>query len=799
MDTQHEKSLYTLELPAVLEMLAAQAVSETAKQKCRALRPAREKGDVRRRQAETTAAKQMMVLKGSPSFYGIKDVRHSTSRADLGGMLNTTELLAIAKVLTCTRNIRSYGEHDRSLSERTVLDNLFAALRPVNQLEQKITSSIIGEDEIADAASPELATIRRQIRAASARARDALQKIISSPSNQKALQESIITTRDGRYVVPVKAEYRGQIPGLVHDVSASGATLFVEPMASVKANNELRELRAKEKQEIERFIMELSADVARNREDIDLDYVVLVDLDVMFAKAKLSYNMDGMEPALSDGALRLNKARHPLLPKDTAVPISVELGADFDTMVVTGPNTGGKTVTLKTIGLLSAMGQCGLHIPVADNSCIPVFRSILADIGDEQSIEQSLSTFSAHMTNIVRILEEAGENSLVLFDELGAGTDPTEGAALAIAVIEAVRGRGALVAATTHYAELKVYATSAPGVVNASCEFDVETLRPTYHLLVGIPGKSNAFAISKRLGLSDDIIEDAQKRIGSESASFEDTIAKLDALRQAMEKEKLEVDLALKRAQESEKAANRMKAELSVRLEMSNEKARREAEKIIEEARSEAERTFRELDQMREELQKAAAEAADHNEENARRAEMRRRLNQAQEKNAAGRVQEKQERKSSRPVKVGDMVETVSRGIKAEVMEVSADRTLKLKAGILQVTVKEEEVYLLENQQKKKPAVKTRGTGTTQLRTVSVPAEMDIRGMETIEAIPIVERYIDDASMGRMESVRIIHGKGTGALRQAVHDTRRRHKRVKGFRLGRYGEGETGVTVVELK
>jgi len=799
MDTQHEKSLYTLELPAVLEMLAAQAVSETAKQKCRALRPAREKGDVRRRQAETTAAKQMMVLKGSPSFYGIKDVRHSTFRADLGGMLNTTELLAIAKVLTCTRNIRSYGEHDRSLSERTVLDNLFAALRPVNQLEQKITSSIIGEDEIADAASPELATIRRQIRAASARARDALQKIISSPSNQKALQESIITTRDGRYVVPVKAEYRGQIPGLVHDVSASGATLFVEPMASVKANNELRELRAKEKQEIERFLMELSADVARNREDIDLDYVVLVDLDVIFAKAKLSYNMDGMEPALSDGALRLNKARHPLLPKDTAVPISVELGADFDTMVVTGPNTGGKTVTLKTIGLLSAMGQCGLHIPAADNSCIPVFRSILADIGDEQSIEQSLSTFSAHMTNIVRILEEAGENSLVLFDELGAGTDPTEGAALAIAVIEAVRGRGALVAATTHYAELKVYATSAPGVVNASCEFDVETLRPTYHLLVGIPGKSNAFAISKRLGLSDDIIEDAQKRIGSESASFEDTIAKLDALRQAMEKEKLEVDLALKRAQESEKAANRMKAELSVRLEMSNEKARREAEKIIEEARGEAERTFRELDQMREELQKAAAEAADHNEENARRAEMRRRLNQAQEKNAAGHVQEKQERKSSRPVKVGDMVEIVSRGIKAEVVEIAADRTLKLKAGIMQVTVKEEEVYLLENQQKKKPAVKTRGTGTTQLRTVSVPAEMDIRGMETIEAIPIVERYIDDASMGRMESVRIIHGKGTGALRQAVHDTLRRHKRVKGFRLGRYGEGETGVTVVELK
>ncbi|MBQ3258362.1 MAG: endonuclease MutS2 [Oscillospiraceae bacterium] len=800
MNIQYEKSLHTLELPAVLEMLAAQAVCETAKQNCLQLRPVSERGMVRRRLAETSAAKQMMVLKGSPSFYGIKDVRHSLSRADLGGMLNTTELLAIAKVLTCTRNLRSYGEHDRGLAERTVLDNLFASLRPVNHLEQKITSSIIGEDEIADAASPELASIRRQIRAASARARDALQKIISSPANQKALQESIITTRDGRYVVPVKAEYRGQIPGLVHDVSASGATLFVEPMGSVKANNELRELRAKEKAEIERFLMELSADCANNRADIDLDYVVLVDLDVIFAKAKLSYAMDGMEPALSEGALRLNKARHPLLPKDTAVPISVELGGDFDTMVVTGPNTGGKTVTLKTIGLLSAMAQCGLHIPAADNSCIPVFNSILADIGDEQSIEQSLSTFSAHMTNIVRILEEAGENSLVLFDELGAGTDPTEGAALAISVIEAVRGRGALVAATTHYAELKVYATSAPGVVNASCEFDVETLRPTYHLLVGIPGKSNAFAISKRLGLPEDIITDARNRIGTESAGFEETIAKLDALRQSMEKEKTEIELSLRNAREAEKAANRMKAELSVRLEMSNEKARREAEKIIEEARREAEAAFRELDRMREDMKKAAAE--DHNEENARRAELRRKLNQAQEKNNAGRVQEKHERKSARPVKIGDMVEITAMGIKAEVVEIAADRTLKLKAGLMQVSAKESEVYLLENQTKQKPKTVTKGRSTgggpAQLRA-AVPMEIDIRGMETLEAMPIVERYIDDASMGRLESVRIIHGKGTGALRQAVHETLRRHKRVKGFRLGRYGEGETGVTVVELK
>lgn len=798
MNTQLEKSLLTLELPAVLEMLAAQAVSETAKQNCLNLRPSMEKGDVRRKLAETSAAKEMMVLKGSPSFYGIQDVRASLSRADLGGTLNTTELLAVAKVLTCTRTIRSYGEHDRNLTERTVIDNLFASLRPVNHLEQKITTSIVGEDEIADAASHELATIRRQIRAATARARESLQKIISSPTYQKALQEPIITTRSERYVVPVKAEYRGAIPGLVHDVSASGATLFVEPMASVKANNELRELRAKEKAEIERVLSELSADCAAHRADIDLDYVVLVDLDVIFAKAKLSYAMDGVEPTLTDGALRLNKARHPLIPKEKVVPITVELGTDYDTMVVTGPNTGGKTVTLKTIGLLSAMGQCGLHIPASDDSCIPVFTAILADIGDEQSIEQSLSTFSAHMTNIVRILDEAGDRSLVLFDELGAGTDPTEGAALAISIIEAVRGRGAFVAASTHYAELKVYATTSAGVVNASCEFDVETLRPTYHLLVGIPGKSNAFAISKRLGLPEDIIEDAKNRIGEESASFEDTIAKLDTLRQNMEKEKNEIDASLRTAKAAEAEAKRMKAELSVRLEMSNEKARREAEKIIEEARSQAERTFRELDQMREQMQKAATESLDHQEENDRRAELRRQLNQAQEKNAAGRKQEQMEKKSARPVKVGDMVEILSMGIKAEVVEISADRTLKLKAGAMQVTAKEKEVYLLENQ-KKKPAPKPRGTGTSQLRTVSVPTEIDIRGMETLEAIPIVERYIDDASMGRMESVRIIHGKGTGALRQAVHDTLRRHKRVKSFRLGRYGEGETGVTVVELK
>ena len=794
METQQEKSLVILELPQVLEQLSSHAVSETAKQAARELRPSPVQSEVRRRLAETSAAAGMMVLKGSPSFYGIKDVRSSLSRADLGGMLNTIELLDIAKVLSCARSIRTYGENDRTLAEKTVIDHLFASLQPDRHLEEKITSSIVGEDEIADAASPELATIRRQIRAATARARESLQKIISSSAYAKALQEPIITTRAERYVVPVKAEHRGEIPGLVHDVSASGATLFVEPMASVKANNELRELRAKEKAEIERILLELSADCAARRTDIDMDYLILTQLDLIFAKAKLSYQMGGMEPELSNGTLRLMNARHPLLPKETAVPITVSLGEEFDTMVVTGPNTGGKTVTLKTIGLLNAMAQCGMHIPVSDGSCVPVFRCILADIGDEQSIEQSLSTFSSHMTNIVRILNECGEGSLVLFDELGAGTDPTEGAALAVAVIEAVRRRGAFITATTHYAELKVYATTSPGVVNASCEFDVETLRPTYHLLVGIPGKSNAFAISRRLGLPEEIISEARARVDTESASFEEVLTKLDALRQSMEREKTEIDKAQQKADAERKEAARLRAELSVRLEMSNEKARREAEKIISDAREEAERAFKEIDRMRAEIQ----EQYDHQQINEERADLRRRLNEAEERQQSQKQKELAERKSARPVRVGDLVEVLSMGIKAEVTEITADRTLILKAGLMRMTAREEEVYLLENQPKK-PAPKVRGTGTGQLRTAAVPAEIDIRGMETLEAVPVVERYIDDAYLGRLESVRIIHGKGTGALRQTVHETLRRHKRVKGFRLGRYGEGETGVTVVELK
>ncbi len=786
-----EKSLRTLELPAVLEMLAAEAVSDPAREKCAQLRPSADIFEVRSRLGETSAAAEMMVLKGSPSFSAVKDVRGSLARADIGGMLNTRELLDIAGVLAAARAAIAYQASAKG--GKTNIDFLFSSLQANRHLEERITGSITGEDEIADAASTELADIRRRMRAASARARDALQKIISSPSYAKALQEPIITTRSDRYVVPVRVEHKGAVPGLVHDVSASGATVFIEPMAAVKANNEVRELRAKEKQEIERILMELSAACAEHREDITCDFNVLVTLDLIFAKAKLSYKLGCTEPELSERELRLKKARHPLLDRNKAVPIDAELGGDFDTLVITGPNTGGKTVTLKTLGLLCVMAQCGLHIPAAEGSRVPVLEGVLADIGDEQSIEQSLSTFSAHMTNIVRNLAACGDRTLLLFDELGAGTDPTEGAALAVSIIEYGRGRGSLIAATTHYAELKVYATSAPGVQNASCEFNVETLQPTYRLLIGIPGKSNAFAISRRLGLPEEIIEDAAGRIGTESASFEQTIEKLERQRQSLEQKEDEVRRRLREAEENAKKSDFLRRELTVRLEKAEEKSRREAERIISDARREAEAAMEEIDRIRR-LQETET---DHQRVNEARAALRRRLNEALDRAQAAAEPPQEERVSARPVVVGDTVEIKSMGVKATVLEISPERQLTLQAGILRTTVAEDEVYLLEGAAQETQKVAERAAA--QLRTADVSPELDLRGMMTDEAVPIVERYIDSASMAKLKSVTIIHGKGTGALRQAVQQCLKKHKLVKSFRLGRYGEGETGVTVVELK
>ena len=787
-----EKSYSILELPAILQMLAAQTESGMGREAALALQPSVNAEEVRRRLQETNDAARLMTLRGSPSFSGVRDIRPSLDRARLGGVLNGRELLDIAGVARCARLCKAYIAEDKT--EKTSIDNLFHALRANKFLEERITTALPAEDEVADSASPDLADIRRKMRAASARAREALNKILSSPSYAKALQEPIITMRSDRYVLPVRADHKSAVPGLVHDISASGMTLFIEPMAAVKANNELRELAAREKLEIERILGELSTACAEYADDFSEDCVLLVRLDLIFAKARLSFKMDAVPAGSTERGIVLRRARHPLLDPAKAVPIDLTLGEDFDTLVITGPNTGGKTVALKTIGLLAAMNQCGLHIPAADGSALPVFNHILADIGDEQSIEQSLSTFSAHMKNIVQILDACEDRSLVLFDELGAGTDPTEGAALAISIIEYVRRCGAITAATTHYAELKIYTTNEPGVQNASCEFDVETLRPTYRLLVGVPGKSNAFAISGRLGLPESIIRDAEGRIGTESRSFEATIEKLEQTRLAMERDRTEAERLRKKAEEEEKKASMLRAELSVRLEKAEVKARRDAQRILDEARETADCVYAELDEMRRRIN----DEQETEEINRARTELRRRLNEHEARlRSPEETLPQEEKKSARPLRAGDTVQIKTMSVRAQVLSVSKDGTVSLKAGIMTVTAKEDELLLLEEAKPlKQETAPVQGTGS---RLMHVPTEIDLRGMESIEAVLAAERYLDSAAMAKLKTVTIIHGKGTGALRDAVRKMLKTNKLVKSWRQGLYGEGEAGVTVVELK
>ena len=788
----YEKSLQTLELPAVLALLAAQAVSETARTQAMALRPSGDRAVVATRLGETSAAASMMVVKGSPSFSGVKDVRAALQRADMGGALNTRELLDIAGVLQAARCVRSYGTGERQ--DKTSIDYLFSALQANRFLEEKIFTSITGEDEIADSASSELASIRRLIRAASARVHDALQKIISSPSYAKALQEPIITMRSERYVVPVKAEHKGAVPGLVHDVSASGATLFIEPMAAVKANNELRELRAREKTEIERILAELSAECAAHREDISSDFDVLVRLDLIFAKAKLAYQLDAVAPALTDKQLSLHRARHPLLPKDTAVPIDVTLGGEFDTLVITGPNTGGKTVTLKTIGLLAAMTQCGLHIPCADGSTMPVFDEIMADIGDEQSIEQSLSTFSAHMTNTVRMLKECDDRSLLLFDELGAGTDPAEGAALAIAIIEHARKCGALIAATTHYTELKVYATTQPGVMNASCEFDVDSLRPTYHLLIGIPGKSNAFEISRKLGLPEFIIGRAKELLSKEQVRFEDVIANAEYHRQVAKKERELAEQARNEMISIRDQAETERKKLEDQREKSIRKAKEEAKRIVENAKRESEAMIAELRAM-----KKAGGAQEHEIQKVKKQMEKAQDELADKKEVGGEI--------PKSVKAGDMVHIASMDVDATIVAPADSKGyVQLKVGMMKMRAPLSDLrtltatqQLVKKEQKKLERKKSMREARVDITTRAVRQELDVRGMALDEAIPEVEKFIDDAMLSSLGEVSIIHGNGTGVLRAGIQDCLRRHPCVSSFRLGRYGEGETGVTIVSLK
>ena len=797
MSELFDKSIRTLELPRVLQLLSDQAVSAEAKAKALRIRPETEAEEVLRLLDQTDAARTMIGLHGSPSFSGVKPVGEALDRADRGGSLNTKELLTIADLLTAARRAKEYFNADAV--EKTAIDHLFLSLHGNRFLEEKIKRCIPDEDTIADAASTELADIRRHMRAAQAKSRQILQKIISSPTYGKILQETIITQRDGRFVVPVKAEHKGDLPGLVHDISSSGATLFVEPMGVVQANNELIELEAKEQKEIERILAELSAEAAAHREDIQWDYDALVHLDLIFARGQLSYKMDAVRPEVRrDGAIHLRRARHPLLDPKKAVPIDIELGDTFDTLVITGPNTGGKTVSLKTLGLLTLMTQCGLHIPVGDRSAVSVYERVLADIGDEQSIEQNLSTFSAHMTNIVAILAEADRHSLILFDELGAGTDPVEGAALAIAVIQHVRRMGARVAATTHYAELKTFAMTTAGVENASCEFNVETLSPTYRLLIGIPGKSNAFAISKRLGLPDEVIEAAKVQMSGESVRFEDVLTQLEAKRQALEKREQEANRLYRQREEDARKAREFREQMERAKENARSRGEAEAKRILRDARSAADEVFAELAEMRK--QQAKAERTMN--ANEARAELRRKLNEAED--AVSKRDQRQEPipKPSRPIREGDLVEIPGVRTPAEVVSVGKDGMLQLKSGILKMKAKADEVRLIEDDEraakKKNPAVTVRQNADRALRT-SASRELDIRGMETLEAESVVENFLSAAVMGRLDTVTIIHGKGTGALRKAVHDILRRSKAVKSFRLGVYGEGESGVTVVTLK
>ena len=799
MSELFEKSIRTLELPAVLEMLSAKAVSEAAREKSRHIMPATERQEVLRLLDETDAAKERLGLYGSPSFSGVKDVSEPLARADRGGMLNTRELLNIAGLLTAARRVYEYDEERKG--EATAIDRFFSALHTNKYLEDRIHGAILDEETIADTASAELTDIRRKMRIAASKGRQILQKIISSPSYAKVLQEALITQRDGRFVVPVKAECKGSLPGLVHDISSSGATLFVEPMGVVQANNELKELEAREEKEIERILRELSAQCADAMEYILLDYDMLVHLDMIFARAQLSYTMNASRPeVVRKGAISLKRARHPLLDQARAVPVTVELGGDYDTLVITGPNTGGKTVTLKTLGLLCLMAQCGLHIPADSGSTVRVFNRILADVGDEQSIEQSLSTFSAHMSNTVEILRQADDDSLILFDELGAGTDPVEGAALAIAIIQHARSKGALIAATTHYAELKTFAMTTAGVENASCEFDVQTLRPTYRLLVGIPGKSNAFAISRRLGLDESVIADAKAQMDSESLRFEDVLAQLEEKRQRLEKAQTEANRLWQQREEDARKARIFREQMEKAKENARAKGEAEAKRIVREAQQKTEEIFAQL----EELRKQQTRAANFQQVNDAKAAIRHDLKEA-EAVLHSRDQEPETPAPSRPIAVGDLVELAGVKTAATVLNVNGDGSMLLQAGKMKMTVKAGQVRLLESaeeieKRKKQVAAAQRKNVSPQIQLAARAAsELDIRGMETLEAESVVENYIDAAVMAKLGTVTIIHGKGTGALRKAVHEMLKRNRAVKSFRLGRYGEGEAGVTVVELK
>lgn len=792
------KHYLALELDKILAMVANEATCQEAAELALSLRPSMDQGEVERLLQQTEDAFQLLARFGAPSFSGLKNVNNSVKRASAGGLLNPRELLEIAGTLRCVRSLTEWKNH--FAGSRSSLDFFFEQFVPNKYLENQINQAILSEEEISDKASDALFDIRRKIKSASLRVREQLDKMIRSPHYKTALQEPIVTQRNGRFVVPVKNECRGEVPGLVHDSSSSGATVFVEPMGVVEANNEIRILQNKEREEIERILYALSAEAGSFADSIRSSFESGVQLNLIFAKAHLAYKMKSSKPELNrDGVIVLKNARHPLLNQQTVVPTNVALGELYDTLVITGPNTGGKTVTIKTIGLLTLMTMCGLLIPVADQSRISIFRQVLVDVGDEQSIEQNLSTFSAHMTNIISIMQAADADSLVLIDELGAGTDPVEGAALATSILEELRAKGAKIAATTHYAELKAYALQTDGVVNGSCEFDVKTLRPTYRLLVGVPGRSNAFAISQRLGMDPLVVERASRLVSEENKSFEQVVARLEESRQSMEAERLQAQALMQQAREMTRQAKAEKEEMDRLRDRELERAQGEARRIIDAARRQSEELTRELDRIRKET--ASMASADR----ARQAksQIKAKLNRFDE--LIHPVTEEEVLDDNyvlpRPLKIGDIVLVKTLGGEGEVMALPDKKGyVEVQTGALKTRVPLESLRLTNKKSKKAAGSPTRSAGHTFTRgTAPVMQNCDLRGKTVEEALLDLDLFLDHAVLSGLGEVTVIHGKGTGALRKAVQEHLRHHKFVKGYRLGVYGEGENGVTIVTLK
>lgn len=790
----NKKTLAKLEYNKIIELLTDHASSFIGKELCRRLKPMTSLSDIQIAQEETGAAFTRIVKKGRPSFGGCNPVNDSLRRLEIGGSLGSGELLRICKLLETAGRAKAYGRHDNADDTEDCLDSYFAQLNPVSILTTEIRRCIIEEDEISDEASPALKHIRRQMAQINDKVHATLSGMVNG-SLRTYLQDPIITMRGDRYCIPVKAEYRSQVPGMIHDQSSTGSTLFIEPMAVVKLNNDLKELYGKEQEEIQVILARLSADAAEYISDIQTDYTVLRTLDFIFAKGSLAIDMNASLPLFNtEGRIHIREGRHPLLDKRSVVPITLTLGDTFDLLIVTGPNTGGKTVSLKTVGLFTLMGQAGLHIPALDRSELAVFTEVYADIGDEQSIEQSLSTFSSHMTNIVSFLKKVDDQSLVLFDELGAGTDPTEGAALAISILNHLHMRGIRTMATTHYSELKVYALSTPGVENASCEFDVETLRPTYHLLIGIPGKSNAFAIAGKLGLPNFIIEDAKTRLTEQDESFEDILTDLETSRRTIEKEQ-ETIASYKREierlkQETQKKQEKLEEQRDRILREANEKAHA----ILAEAKETADETMRNFHKFG----KANISAAEMEQE-------RERIRKKMESTRSGMMKEpakpKKEYKPS-DFKLGESVKVLSMNINGTVASLPDNKgNLTVQMGILRSQVNISDLEIIdETPAYLKKTTRAGGKGKIKMsKSLSVSTEINLLGKTVDEAVAELDKYLDDASLAHLSSVRIVHGKGTGALRKGIHQYLRRQKHVRSFRLGEFGEGDAGVTIAELK